>query len=490
MIMLLMTTPMAAGKGTDTTIQSHVDRGWSEIAKLSASDGRPDDVFATSVTIDGTTAVIGAPQDNNYRGSAYFFSHDGDGWTEEAKVAVTDNISADGFGTSVSISGDTALIGAPGYNGAVGAAYIFVRSESTWVKQAKLTVPDGVMLDFFGTSVALSGDVAVVGAPDKNSDTGAAYVFTRTGTTWTLATTLTAPEGAPNDEFGWGIGVDKDTIIVGSCQENAKHGAAYIYIRSGSTFVQQAKLTAVDGAANDCFGISVAVSGDMVVASAPWNNGVIGAVYVFTRAGTTWTQTAKIVPTYPTPVTGFGMACSIDNHYLLISAPWYYHFVGEVYVYKFNEDGWTLDGILQSSDGAWDDFFGNSLCLSGGTAIVGSSNHDEYTGEAYIYSKPLPEFLLNISKPGVTLTLTNIGGADATNLTVKITLSGGWIFAGKQKTENISLLAKTDTKQVSLGFVFGFGKPTVTGSVSCDEGVAAEATTTVKVFLFFVFGLP
>jgi hypothetical protein len=463
--------------------------GWSEVARLTASDGAQEDIFGTAVAIDTETAIVGAPDENNYRGAAYIYTNSEGDWSETQKITVTTNLSVDAFGVSVSLDDDTAIIGASGDYGATGAAYIFIRSNTSWVQQVKLKAPDGSMLDHFGDAVAISGDIAVIGAPGWHNDTGAAYVFARTGTTWTLEATLTAPGGAPGDDFAWRLALDNQTIIIGACQENSNRGAAYVFVHSGSSWVQEARLTAADGAENDCFGISVSISGDTAIIGAPWNDDVLGAVYVFTRSATTWTQTGKLVPSSPTLVTGFGYTVSVSQNYVAVSAPWDMRYTGAVYVFKNSHGAWGEDTILRADDGAQDDFFGTSLSLWKTTLIIGSPDHDEYTGEAYIYRKPAPEFLLNISKPGVTLSLTNIGDADATNVTATLVLDGGLILVGREKTQDLGLLAETDTKQISLGFVFGFGKPTITGSITCDEGVSAQATATARVFLFFIFGI-
>ncbi len=466
-----------------------VNNGWSEITKLVASDGRPDDMFGTDVSISDTTAILGAPYDNNYRGSAYIYTWNGDEWMEEAKIAVTDNISADVFGTSVCISGNTAIIGAPGCNGSKGAAYIFIRTGSTWIKEAKLTVPDAVILDNFGDSVSINGNIAVVGTPEKNNNTGIAYVFTRTGTTWAQEATLTAPDGAPNDAFGWRVSNDENTIIVGAYGEDSSRGAAYVFTRSDQSWIQEARLTAQGGAANDFFGISVSISGNTAIIGAPWNDNVTGAAYVFTRTGTTWAQEAKLIASDPTPVTGFSWSISIDDNYAVIGAPWEFSHTGKAYVFKRTQNTWEEETILRASDGTQDSFFGTSVSISKTTVIIGSPNHDELKGAAYIFRKPIPEFLTNITGPGITLSITNIGDADATNVNVTLNLHGGLIIVGKEKTATIQTLSVGETNEVSLGFVLGIGKTTIIGAVTCDEGISAERKASAFILIFFILGL-
>src|SRR5206468_3053516 len=159
-----------------------------------------------------------------------------------------------------------------GANADQGSAYVFVRNVTTWTQQAQLTASDGAVSDAFGWSVAISGDTAVVGAfvddVGANVDQGSAYVFVRSGTTWTQQAQLTASDGAVSDAFGWSVAISGDTAVVAAFVDdvgaNVDQGSAYVFVRSGTTWTQQAQLTALDGAANDDFGYSAAISGDTV----------------------------------------------------------------------------------------------------------------------------------------------------------------------------------------------------------------------------------
>jgi len=142
-------------------------------AKLTASDAAAGDNFGFSVAVSGPTAVVGAPSKN----SVYVFTRSGSTWSQQAKLTASDAAAGDNFGYSVAVSGSTAVVSAVGKNSGTGAAYVFTRSGSTWSQQAKLTAGDAAVFDQFGFSVALSGSTAVAGAPNKNSATGAAYVY-------------------------------------------------------------------------------------------------------------------------------------------------------------------------------------------------------------------------------------------------------------------------------------------------------------------------
>jgi uncharacterized protein (DUF2345 family) len=285
--------------------------GWNgnltQTAKLTASDGLAFDRFGRSVAISGHTVVVGAfgadIGSNTNQGAAYVFVKPSGGWsgnlTENAKLTASDGAAFDEFGTSVAVSGDTVVVGARGNNSFQGAAYVFVKPGGGWsgnlTQDAKLTASDGAASDVFGSSVAVSGDTVVVGAPHKNSSQGAAYVFVKPSGGWsgnlTQDAKLTASDGAAGDEFGVSVAISGDTVVVGAPFDdiggNTYQGAAYVFVKpSGgwtttSTFT--AKLTASDGAVDDYFGSSVAVSGDTVVVGAPVFAEAArpGAAYVF-----------------------------------------------------------------------------------------------------------------------------------------------------------------------------------------------------------------
>ncbi len=270
---------------------------WSQQAKLTATDGAAGDEFGYSVALSGDTAVIGAARDDdngNDSGSAYVFTRSGTTWSQQAKLTTADGAAGDVFSISVALSGDTAVIGADlddekGDNS--GAAYVFTRSGTTWSQQAKLTANDGAAGDLFGIRVALSAVTAVIGAArddDKGDNSGAAYVFIRSGTTWSQQAKLTAADGAANDRFGTRVAISGDTAVIGAILDDDKgdnSGSAYVFTRSGASWRQQAKLIATDGAADDVFGWSVALSGDTAVIGAPTSIFVLpggtGSAYVF-----------------------------------------------------------------------------------------------------------------------------------------------------------------------------------------------------------------
>ncbi len=246
--------------------------------------------FSDTLVIGADNHKIGAHTD---QGSAYVFTRGGTGWTQRQKLIADDGAPFDRFGSSVALSGGIVVVGAYHDDIAVnvdqGSAYVFTRANGGWMQQQKLTADDGAANDLFGWAVALSGDTTVVGAFGGNMSRGAAYVFTRSGTVWTPQQKLTANDGAAGDNFGFSVAISGDTVAVGAFTDdigaNQDQGSVYAFTRSGTAWMQQQKFTANDGTAGDRFGRSVALSGDTLVTGA--NNKTIGtnmgqgAAYVF-----------------------------------------------------------------------------------------------------------------------------------------------------------------------------------------------------------------
>ena len=335
---------------------------WTQVAKLTAAspDGDSTDYFGHSVSIDGDTVVIGAYNDESPAGSGsvYVFTRNtaGDlasGWTQVARLKASDAVHFDGFGYSVSIDGDTMVIGAwadddDGTDS--GSAYVFTRNTagdlaSGWTQVAKLTAgTDGAADDRFGQSVSIDGDTVVIGAffdDDGGSNSGSAYVFTRNTagdltSGWTQVAKLTADDGAADDRFGTTVSIDGDTIVIGAYQDDdngSASGSAYVFTRDtagdlASDWTQHAKLTANDGAGSDYFGYSVSIDDDTVVIGAYQDDdkgGGSGSAYVFTRdtAGdltSGWTQTDKLTASDGASNDLFGHSVAISGNTVVIGA--------------------------------------------------------------------------------------------------------------------------------------------------------------------------
>ena len=315
---------------------------WIQQAKLLASDAASSDRFGVSVAISGDVVVIGAFGDDSYSGSAYVFEREqGGGWSFVAKLTALDAASYDGFGWSVAISGDTVVVGANGDDANTGSAYLFERNQggsNNWGLVAKLTALDADIYDFFGKSVAISGDVVIVGA-DGNSDhglySGSAYLFERDqggSNNWGQVKKLTALDAAGGDQFGESVAINGGVIVVGAYSNDAHgsgSGAAYLFERDqGGTnnWGQVKKLTPLDAASGDYFGKSVAISGDMVVVGADGNDDHghrTGSAYLFERnqGGTNnWEQVKKLTALDADSNDLFGYSVAISGHTVVVGA--------------------------------------------------------------------------------------------------------------------------------------------------------------------------
>ena len=361
-----------------------------EMAKLIAEDSASNDFFGFSIALSDDTAVIGALRDDDNgvdSGSVYVFTRFGTNWSQQTKFTATDSGAGDEFGGHVALDGDIAVIGArhdddKGVDS--GSAYVFTRSGTAWSQQAKLTASDGAAGDEFGYSVAISGDTAVIGAPrddDKSDDSGSAYVFTRSGSTWSQQAKLEATDGAAGDVFGISVAISGDTVVIGADladEKGSNSGAAYVFSRSGNTWSQNAKLTADDGAAGDLFGIRVTLSGDTAVIGAARDDDKgdeSGAAYVFIRSGIEWVQQAKLSATDGVANDRFGTRVAIYGNTAVIGAilgDATSNKSGSAYVFTRSGSSWSEQAKLAASDGAADDVFGWSVALYGDTVMIGA----------------------------------------------------------------------------------------------------------------------
>ncbi len=368
---------------------------WSQQAYLKASNPDPNDLFGYSVAISGDTIVVGAfmedssdsgvdgdQSDNGTMdsGAAYVFVRNGTTWSQQAYLKASNTGMGDWFGWPVAISGDTVVVGAfregsiaTGVNGdqgdnsawSAGAAYVYVRNGTSWSQQAYLKASNTELHDEFAHSLAISGDTIVVGAPDEDcsstgvngnqtnnnaQSSGAAFVFVRNGSTWNQQAYLKASNTGVEDFFGISVAVSGDTVVVGSFMEDSSaagvngnqnnnnamdSGAAYIFVRNGNAWAQQAYLKASNTGEGDQFGISAAVEGEFALVGALAEdciatgvNGVqddenardSGATYVFKRDGTFWIQQAYLKASNTGAGDFFGESVSISEDVILVGA--------------------------------------------------------------------------------------------------------------------------------------------------------------------------
>ena len=361
----------------------------TEDFKLTALDAAAGDSFGSSVAVSGTTAIVGAIFDENATGAAYTFSTTTG--RQRFKLTASDGAEEDRFGESVAVSGGSAIVGAPGFQFGLGntpgAAYIY--DTASGQQLFKLTVPGAAAGDRFGTSVGISGGVAVVGVPyddDAEPDSGSAYVF-EVATARRLFK-LTAFDGDENDTFGWSVAISGTTAIVGARwddDDGFNSGSAYLF--DTTTGQQLRKLTASDAAEDDRFGWSVAISGSIAVIGAPGDDNSRGSAYVFDT--TTGRQLFKLTASDAVIVDRFGWSVAISGTTAIVGAP-------------FNSDAGSASGSayvfdtatgteffkLTASDAAQSDQFGANVAIAGTAVVVGAIGNDDAgssSGSAYVY---------------------------------------------------------------------------------------------------------
>jgi uncharacterized repeat protein (TIGR01451 family) len=369
---------------------------WTEQQKLTASDGTASDALGTSVSVSFDTVVAGAPNDNSFSGSAYVFVRSGTTWTEQQKLLPAGG-GAVIFGAAVSVFGDQALVGAPAGGAGVGTGQVFVRGGATWFFQSFLLPPWNNAVDHFGRSVSVSGETVVVGSPlddrPAGADVGSVYVLFKSGV-WGEQAFLHASDGAADDRFGFAVSVDADTLVAGAPLDDPvtmEEGSAYVFVRSGTTWTEQQKLVASDAGPLDWLGSSAAISGDTLVVGAPRANNTggvaAGAAYVFVRSGTTWTEQQKLTASDGSDLDLFGSSASIDGDTVVVGAP-AGGAAGSAYVFVRSGTTWTEQQKLVAPDGATLDAFGSAVSLSGDTAVIGAPNGDGPSanqGSAYVF---------------------------------------------------------------------------------------------------------
>jgi len=355
---------------------------------------------------------------------------------DEVKLTPSDGAAGDWFGYSVSTSGDYVIVGArcdDDRGDYSGSAYIFKRDVTTWSQQAKITASDGAAGDRFGHSVAISGDYVIVGAlgaDDSSASSGSVYIFKRDGTTWGQQAKITASDGVAGDRFGYSVAISGGYVIVGAhCDDDRGDysGSAYIYKRDGTTWSQQAKITASDGAACDHFSFSVSISGDCVIMSAPWDDDTgidSGSAYIFKRDGTTWSQQTKITAIDDATDDRFGCSTSVSGNCVIVGANCdddRGDYSGSAYIYKHDGTTWSQQTKITASDGVTGDLFGQSVAISGDYVIVGAYCDDddgENSGSAYIYD-------IQTTEPPITGDLNDDGRLTPTDAVIALKMAAG-----------------------------------------------------------------
>ncbi len=411
------------------------ENAWGQVKILTASDAADNDSFGNSVAIDGDTALVGAPDADpgelEYAGKAYVFSQTEGGVTNWGQVKIltaSDAAESDYyyFGESVAIDGDTALIGAPeadlgGLEGA-GEAYVFSKDQggvNNWGQVKNLSASDPTpKSDFFGFSVAVSGNVAIIGAmdaePDWTEGAGEAYIFSKDQggvNNWGQVKILTASDMIEDALFGYSVAIDGDTALVGSRDAssggNSYAGKAYIFSKDqggANTWGEVKILTASDADYEDSFGTSVAIDGTTAIVGAPGadsGGSNRGQAYIFSKdhgGENTWGQVKILTASDAADDDSFGYSVAIDGDTALVGSPEAGFEgcadAGKAYVFARNQGGannWGEVKILTPSDSDTHNFFGYSVAIDGDTALIGSPEADpggrEDAGQAYVFTR-------------------------------------------------------------------------------------------------------
>jgi hypothetical protein len=484
--------------------------GWSQQAYLKASNPGEYDRFGSSVAIRGDIIVAGAeredgggrginPSDDDgadASGAAYIFSRSGTAWSLQAYVKASDTRMNDGFGTTVSVSGETVVIGSPGHDGYPswvnaqnpygssnsGAAYVFKRTGAVWSQQALLKPINGYQEFAFGSSVAISGSSIVVGSPGEKyggtginppapswpsrNQSGAAYVFVEDQTGWTEQVYLKAPNPSAFDQFGASVAIDGDRVVVGAPREQGsgagvnppddnmlqRAGAAYVFSRSGTTWAVEAYLKASNPGAEDEFGKSVAISGTAVVVGAPGEDG-----------------------------SGTGVNPVPDENA---------ERAGAAYLFDLIAGNWTPLAYFKGANGDKEDYLGNSVAVSDGTVIGGAMGEDSSSsgvnvpgpeesassGAAYVFTV-LPPLALQVTGNGsVVIDNVNTPSLDDHTDFGPATVAGGTV-------ERTFTITNSGAVGITLGPVSVSGTHAEEFSVTLQPAasVAAHSSTGFKV---------
>lgn len=393
--------------------------------------------YVLALSADGTTLVAGTPLEDGpgnalaQSGCVYVFVRSGDTWVQQGYLRSTDIAGNDQFGASVAVSetGDTIAIGAPDKNTSRGSAYVFARSGGLWTQQAAVTAFNGEIGDAFGWTVSLSasGDTLAVGAPFEDSpdtgidtaggngagDAGAAYTFTRAGTTWSPQSYLKASNTGAGDNFGYVVALSGDgkTVLVsapaedsatntigGDQNDNSTTEAGAVYaLRFGTTWTYEAYIKPSTTAFGDFFGRVLALSadGNTLAASSPGDDTVVansGAVFTFARSGTTWTESQKLKAPNAGDNDQFSWALALSDTHLLVSAPLEDSDAagldgdltndnrpnsGAVYQFRRTTLTWTIDRYVKQAKPDSSDEFGNALAISGDGLTRAAAAHYE-----------------------------------------------------------------------------------------------------------------
>jgi|GEM_PF-1413334 LPXTG-site transpeptidase (sortase) family protein len=415
LLTLTLALPLTALAESGVQPYGAVHQAW-----IDPSPSNPGIEYGNAIAMHGDTLVVGAQHDNAtigidtiyYVGAVYVYVLEENTWVLQARLSPNDPESGDLFGSSVDISGDTLVVGAVGSDGTddtgeyapeMGAVYVFTRSGETWTQQAKIEPLDGLEDDNFGNAVSLIGERVVVGASSKDigttSNAGKVYSYYRNGSKWYAAQSITAPKIEKNATFGSSIDYDGARVVVGA-QAEKDVGAAYVFYRTGSKWTLESTLDADDDQQGDNFGASVAIDGETIVVGAPFADPNLGfgditnagAAYIYRKAAGGWRQETKLVAENAATFSHFGRFVSTNNNRVVVGATGYsignILRAGSAYVYDRNGGEWPLQTQIFSADPYIDAGFGASITFDDEIIFIGEPGSDTVNraGRVHIYA--------------------------------------------------------------------------------------------------------
>ncbi len=434
---------------------------------------------SVAVSADGNTAVLGGSSDNSDVGAAWVFVRNGGAWMQQgSKLVGTGAIGAASQGSSVALNadGNTAIIGGAGDNNSTGAAWVFTRSGNTWSQQGlKLVGTGAVGAAGQGNAVSISadGNTAIVGGSGDNSGVGAAWVFTRSGNTWTQQGSKLVGTGYTDTELGGcsvALSADGNTAIVGGSQSNSSSGAAWVYARSGGAWSQQ---TAMVAGQQTAFGTSVSLSadGNTAVIGAPSHAPPLpntGGLWVYVRSGGAWTrQGSKIEGTSSvgrSPQLGWTVSVSADGNTAITAGYSDNANNGAAWIFTRSDGAWAQVGpkiVGTSNIGAAFQGYSVSISADGSTALSGGPDDNANLGAAWVFVTAPPNdallktialspytTLTNTGTTGGTTTYTTTAGNGTTSVTVTPTTQDP---AATVKVNGVTILSGTASGSIALG---------------------------------------
>ena len=343
---------------------------WVEAHQIKASDENgTDDRFGGALALDGTYLLVGAAAKNGSAGAAYMLMRDGDGWAEAARLVPSEMAAAgDGFGSSVALAGNWALISAPNQQEGMGAVYAFQRgTDGTWTQQARLTGSDATAGDGFGTTVALEGGMALIGAPQQNNRAGAVYAFHFADGAWSEMGKLDARGIDNGNRFGSSLALHDGHALVGAPRQNSSVGAVLHFSYADGEWSQVATLMPFDGARGR-FGEAVAFDGNTAWIGAAWTGRRHGSIYQFSRDAQGWSGVQRLAGPDVASGDRFGGAIALGDGMAVVGLVGDDYGAGTVVMYERDGDGWTVSNRVSNVQQNFDMVTGGRVACEDGEA--------------------------------------------------------------------------------------------------------------------------